>query len=132
MKDKKLILAAIALVVVIAVAVGIFLLTRPRGNTEEKTFTLTVTHADGSKKDFTITTSREFLSQALLDEKIIESGGADEGMYNIVDGESAVYTPENPVYWGFYVGGEYAALGMDQTPIEEGAVYELRYEVSNW
>ena len=43
-----------------------------------------------------------------------------------VDGEKAVYEEDN-AYWGFFVGEEYAQLGIDQTPAEDGAVYKLEY-----
>ncbi|MBR4017733.1 MAG: DUF4430 domain-containing protein, partial [Oscillospiraceae bacterium] len=47
-----------------------------------------------------------------------------------VDGEKAVFEEDN-AYWAFYVDGEYAMLGIDQTPIEDGKVYRLAYTLNN-
>ena len=44
----------------------------------------------------------------------------------VVDGEKAVFEEYN-AYWVFYVDGQYASLGIDQTPIEEGKTYKLEY-----
>ena len=32
-------------------------------------------------------------------------------------------------YWAFYVGDEYASLGVDQTPIADGDSFSLVYTV---
>ena len=34
------------------------------------------------------------------------------------------------MYWSFYVGGEYALTGVDQTPVELGAQYMLKAEAA--
>ena len=44
----------------------------------------------------------------------------------MVDGEKAVYEEDN-AYWAFYEGDAYAQLGIDLTPIADGAVYKLIY-----
>ena len=126
MKNKKLVIAVVALVVVIAVMAGVYFATRPDTSAGEKAFTVTVVHADGSSKDFELTSSEEFLAPALRAEGILTDDGAETGMYLIVDGETASWE-ENQAYWGFYVNGEYAMAGMNDTPIEDGAVYKLEY-----
>lgn len=92
-----------------------------------KTFKLEVCHSDGSTKTFEFVTDKLYLSEALLEEGVIESGGADDGMYNIVDGEEASWAADQ-AYWGFYVNDAYATQGMDTTAIEDGATYKLVYE----
>ena len=52
MKNKKLLIALIAFVAVIAVAVGIFFATRPQAEEGSKAFTVLVVHADGAEKKF--------------------------------------------------------------------------------
>ena len=126
MKNKKLIIALVALVLVVAVFLGIYFAARPQTNTDAKTFTLTVVHSDNSSKDFTITSSEEFLSPALIAEGIINDEGIETGMYFTVDGETASWE-ENQSYWAFYPGEDYATMGMNDTPIEDGAVYKLVY-----
>jgi hypothetical protein len=127
MNNKKLILAAVAFVAVIALFVGVYFATRPATTDGTKTFTLTVVHGDGTSKDFTITSEREFLAEALLDENLIVESDSP-GMYTTVDGETADYSVDQS-YWGFYVDGEYAMEGMNTTPIVHGGKYKLEYTV---
>ena len=128
MKNKKLLIAFIALVVVVAVLLGVYLATRPGSSAGEKTFTLTIVHSDGTSKDMTIHSGEEFLAPALRAEGVLTDDGVETGMYNIVDGETASWE-ENQAYWGFYVNGEYAMAGMNDTPIEDGAAYKLEYTI---
>lgn len=128
MKNKKLIIAVIAVVVVIAVLVGIYFATRPDTSAGEKNFTVTIVHSDGTSRELELSSGEEFLAPALRAEGILTDDGVESGMYNIVDGETASWE-ENQSYWGFYVNGEYAMTGMNDTPIEEGAAYKLEYTI---
>ena len=127
MKSKKLIVAIVAFVAVLALFVGVYFATRPDTTEGSKTFILTVVHSDGTSKDFTITSEKEFLADALLDENLIVESDSP-GMYNTVDGETADYSVDQS-YWSFYVGGEYATEGMNTTPIVDGGNYKLEYTV---
>ena len=131
MKNKKILIAAIALVAVVALFLTVYFVTRPTGTEGTKTFSLTVVHGDGSSKSFTIETQEEFLSHALIAEKIITDEGIETGMYNTVDGETANWDPDQ-AYWSFYVGDAYATEGMNTTPIVDGASYKLEYTISNY
>ncbi len=128
--DKKLIIPLIALVAVAGLMAGIWFSTQnqpenPGTDAAGKTFTLTVIHGDGSEKTFTITSTRQFLAEALLDEKLIEESDSP-GLYIVVDGETADYNVDQS-YWGFFVGEDYATEGMNTTVIQDGAVYKLVY-----
>ena len=128
MNNKKTILAVIALVLAVAVFAGIYLATRPATTEGSKTFTLTVVHADGTSKNFTISTNEKYLAPALKAENILpESEGAD-GMYFTVDGEKADYSV-NQSYWSLYVGEDYAMLGMNETPVNDGDSFKLVYTI---
>ena len=131
MKNKKMLMAAIALVAVVALFLTVYFVTRPTGTEGTKTISLTVVHGDGTSRDFTIQTQEAFLAHALIAEKIITDEGIETGMYNTVDGETANWDPDQ-AYWGFYVNGEYATEGMNTTPITDGASYKLEYTVSNY
>ena len=127
MKNKKTILTVIALVVVVALALGLYVLTRPATTAGGKEFTVTVVHSDGSSKDFTYKSDAEYVGEVVQEEGLVSGEMGDYGLYiKEVDGEKAVYEEDN-AYWGFFVGEEYAQLGIDQTPIEDGAVYKLVY-----
>ena len=127
MKNKKTLIAVIAVVAVLAILLGIYFIARPAATEGEKTFTLTVVHSEGSN-DFTITSDQEFLAQALIAEGIINDEGVETGMYFTVDGETASWE-ENQSYWAVYVGEEYATVGMNDLPIEDGGVYKLEYTI---
>ena len=126
MKNKKILIAAIAAVAVLALMVGIWLITRPDTQEGAKTITVTVVHKDKTEKTFTYHTDEEFLGKVLYAEGLIKNEGADEGMFNIVDGEKADWN-ENKSYWSLYQGEEYAMQGVDTTPISDGDTFKLVY-----
>ena len=158
--SKKSWIALAVLVVVAALLVGVYFLTKDPKTTndepknEQKTteatqgsdgqngtdgteatkpapkyqFTLEIVHANGEKKTISVATDEEILGEYLEKEGIIEGAEGQYGMYIAkVEGEKAVYEEDN-AYWAFYVDGEYALKGVDQTPIENGKVYRLAYE----
>ena len=128
--NKKTVVSLIVLVVVVALIATAYFMFRPGGTLGPKAFTLEIVHADGQTKTLEITASEEFLGEYLINEGIIEGAEGPYGMYIAkVEGEKAVYEEDN-AYWAFYVDGEYASLGVDQTPIENGKIYKLQYEAA--
>ena len=92
-----------------------------------KTFTVTVVRKDGTSKDYTYTTSEEFVGPVLEKEGLIEGNAGPYGMeITKVDGEQAIYN-EDKAYWAVYEGEEYALQGIDTTPAVDGGVYKLVY-----
>ena len=83
---------------------------------------------DKTEKTLTYTAEGGMLGDVLEAEGLIESEGADEGMFHTVDGEKADWN-ENQSYWGFYIDGEYAMTGIYATAIEDGATYKLEYTI---
>ena len=72
---------------------------------------------------FTVHTDEEMLGAALTQHNLIEG---KDGLYTKVNGMVADYNVDQS-YWAFYVDGEMAMVGMDDSPITEGAVYSLVY-----
>ena len=135
MKNKSIIIAAIALVVVVAAMLAVFLATRPSASsptdgaqTAGKTFAVIVIHGDETQKEFTYTTDAEMLGGFLEENGLIDSKGADIGMFHTVDGEKADWN-ENRSYWALYEGDTYANQGIYDTRILDGAVYKLVYTI---
>lgn len=128
MNNKRLVLAAIALVAVIGIFAGIFLATRPEIFAGEKHITVTVVHKDGTEKVFEITTSEEKLAPALKAEGILPAEDGADGMYNTVDGETADWGKDQS-YWYFYIDGAESLLGMNDTSVVDGAHYRIEYTV---
>lgn len=126
--NKKTWIALAAFVVLVAVLLTVFFLTRPETEAGAKEITVTVIHADGSSKNFTYHTDEEYLGALLLAEGLITGS---EGQYGLViesvDGESADWEKDQ-AYWSLYEGEAYADQGVSQTPVRDGATYKLVYE----
>ena len=93
-----------------------------------KKFTVVVVHSDGTEKEFSYETDEEFVGPVLEKAGLIKG---EIGMYGMmiseVDGESI---PDmNKAYWAIYEGEEYAMQGIDTTPVKDGQVYKLVYEL---
>ena len=129
MKNQKVLIAAAALIVLIAVLAGVYFMARPATVAGAKAITVTVVHADGSAKEFRYHTDEEYLGPVLLTEGLVEG---EEGPYGltiyVVDGEKADWN-ENQSYWALYIGEEYAATGADSTPVKDGDSFKLVYTI---
>ena len=139
--NKKIILAVAALIILVGLLAGIYFATAGKpgdsgattgtdaaGNTVTGcSFTVTVVHADKTEKTISYTAEGK-LGAFLEAEGLIDSQGADPGMFHTVDGEKADWN-ENQSYWAFYLGEEYAMTGIYDTDITEGAVYKLVYTI---
>lgn len=129
MKNKKVLLAAIALLVVAGVMAAVYFATRPtvQSWTGSKTITVTVVHSDGKSQEFSYSTDKAYLGEVLQEAGLISGTPGEFGLYmETVDGETASWE-ENGAYWAFYVGEEYATTSVDLAPITDGAVYKLVY-----
>lgn len=126
MKRKNLLIACIALLLAMAAFLAVYFTLLPEAEAGEKTFTVTVVHADGSTETFSYSTDAEKLGAFLEEQGLIASEGADDGMFHTVDGEKADWN-ENKSYWAFYVDGEYAIVGIYDANITDGAAYKLEY-----
>ena len=127
MKNKKLVIAAIALVVVIGLMAGIWMATRPETESGSKGYTVTVVHKDGTVKDFAYRTDAEYLAEALLEEGLVSGEDSQYGLTIItVDGEAAVWATDN-AYWAIWIGEEMAMTGASETPVYDGSAFKLEY-----
>ena len=127
MKNKKLILAVVALIAVVAVMVSVYVGTRPETAEGAKAYSVTVVHSDGTSKVFDLHTDAEYLADALLAEELI---AGEEGSYGLtvitVDGEDAVWDTDN-AYWCIWIGEEMATVGVSEIPVYDGSVFTLEY-----
>ena len=127
MKNKKMLLALVALVAVIGLLLGMYVLTRPETAQGAKAYTVTVKHSDGTVKDFSYRTDAEYLAEALLAEGLIAGEDSAYGLTVItVDGEEAVWDRDN-AYWAIYIDEEAATVGVSQIPVYDGSVFTLEY-----
>lgn len=91
-------------------------------------FDFIVTDAEGNSTKFVIKTDKKTVGEALLDVKLIEG---EDGLYGLyvkkVNGIIADYDKDK-TYWAFFVDGEYAMSGVDETEIEPNKVYSFKIE----
>ena len=129
MKNKKMILIAVAVIAVAALMLGVFLMTRPETVQGSKTVTVTVVHKDGSEKVFTCHTDAEYLGTVLVDEGIVEANYGEFGLYfDTADGETADWNVDNG-WWQVFAGEEPSMVGADQMVINDGDTFKLVYTI---
>lgn len=124
-KSRKItVITAIALVVVIALAAGVWLMTRPETSQGEKNITFTIVNKDKTEEVIKIDTDAEFLADALVEKGIIVY--EPSGLYTTIGGITADYNVDGG-WWAVYEGGEMAPVGLNQLPIQDGGEYEAVY-----
>jgi hypothetical protein len=124
---RKTIIAVIALcAVVIAVLAAYFLLV-PRGVEGEKTILVEVI-VDDSIFTQEIHTNAAYLRQALDEAGLIDGEETAFGFW-VTTVNGRVANEDNEEWWALYVNGEFAMLGVDQMPIEDGDVFVYRLAV---
>lgn len=129
MKNKKLLVSLVALVLVVAVFAGVWLFARPETAAGGKEIAVTVIHKDGTEKVFSYVTEEEYLGPVLLSEGLVEGDMSEYGlMINVVDGETADWNVDQS-YWALYIGAEYATTGADGIVLTDGGEYSLVYTI---
>ena len=126
MKNKKIWLAAIALIAVVGIMVGIWFATRPKPVEGAKAITVEILHKDGTVNSYTIRTDAETLAQAMNEKGLL--GADDNGMYYTVDGETTDYNADQS-WWKLLKNGEDPQLGANDVPIADGDVFRWEYTI---
>ena len=126
--SKKSVFFAILLAAVMAVFLGIWYVARPQLSAGEKDLSIQVIHGDLSTRIFEITTSAEFLGDALTEHDIVQGEMGPYGLYILTaDGETA--DEANQEWWCITRSGESLTTGASETPISNGETYELTLTV---
>lgn len=126
MKNKKIWLAAIALIAVVGIMVGIWFATRPKPVDGAKAITVEILHKDGTVNSYTIQTDAETLAQAMNEKGLL--GADDNGMYYTVDGETTDYNADQS-WWKLLKNGEDPQLGANDVTIADGDVFRWEYTI---
>ena len=129
MKNKKMLLGIVALVVVIAVMAGVYMATRPETVAGGKTVTIEIVHKDGTVKKLEYTTEAEYLADLLLEKELVTGYASEEYGFTIesVDGVTADWNVDG-AYWALYEGEEYATSSAAGIVLLDSGVYRLVYE----
>lgn len=128
---NKIIAAVIVLIILMVAVLALYMLFGQKPSPGSKSITLSIVYMDDSRDDYELQTDAEYLLDAAneIDELTIE--GHNDGAYFYVDainGVSADYDADG-AYWAIYVDGTYGTYGLKDQPIEDGVLYEIRYEV---
>ena len=92
-----------------------------------KTVVVTV-KAGENEVSFTLHTDKTYLSEALLENQLVEGDDGPYGLYiKKVNGIVADYDVDK-TYWGFYKNGEQMMTGVSAAEIADGERYELVLE----
>ncbi len=129
-KNKKTVIVGVVFLVLVAALALVWHFCNPANNTQvgAKEITVTVTHGDGSTKEFTISTDEEYLRAALESQKLISGDDNEYGLYiKTVDGETV--NEANQEWWYLSKGGQMLNTGVDDTPIADGDCFELSFTV---
>ena len=90
----------------------------------QTTFPFTVVDLEGGEVAFEVSTNADTVGEALQEAGLI---AGEEGPYGLmittVNNQRHVY--EEGAYWAFFIDGEYAMTGVDETPIEAGKTYSM-------
>lgn len=129
MKNKKVWIGIVALVLAVCLMGGLWLNGREATVAGGKEITVTVVHKDATEKVFEYSTDAEYLGEILLEEGLVEGENSEYGlMINTVDGETADWSVDQS-YWALYIGEEYATTGADGIVLTDGGEYSLVYTI---
>ena len=129
MKNKKLVVAVIALVLVVGLMLGISMANKPQAVEGSKNVTVVIVYEDGTEKKMEYATDLEFLSELLLEKELVTGYTSEEYGFTIegVDGIVLDWATDS-AYWALYEGDEYATTSAAGIVLVDGGVYKLVYE----
>lgn len=120
----KIILLIAVLIVAALAMLSVYKLFMPQGEAGKKVITVTVVHADQSKKEFTFQTSEAYLGPVITDAGLVEGEDGQYGLFiTSADGETADTSRQQ--WWCITREGESLSTSADQTPIKNGDHFEL-------
>ena len=129
MKTNKKVFALIAIVLVAALMVGVYVMTRPKAVEGGKNVTVVIIYEDGTEKKLEYATDLEYLSELLLEKELATGYTSEEYGFTIeaVDGITLDWSKDG-AYWALYEGDEYATTSAAGIVLVDGGVYKLVYE----
>lgn len=133
MSDKKkkigIVVALLALVLVAAGMILLYLKLRPKPQEGAKTVTLLVVDDKSAEKKYVVHTDAEYLKDAMEEAEGFTFDG-DNSQYGLyltkVNGLRAEYTADG-AYWAIKVNGEDGMYGVDAQVIADGDTFSFVY-----
>ena len=127
-KNKKLILASVAAVLVLAALVVVWLVFGAGTSQGSKSVTIEVVNKAGVTTTYNVRTDAEYL-RGVMDEADGLTFVEENGMVMSVNGETADYMVDQS-YWALYIGDAYCNYGINEQPVADGDVFRIVYTVS--
>ena len=124
--NKKIIIAIIAFLLVIAAVVGAYAVFGPKTVEGSKTVTIEVIDDKGDSKKYEVMTDALYLADAMEDAGITYE--AKDGYVNTVNGITADYNKDKS-YWAFYINGIYCNFGITEQPVNDGDSFKIEYTI---
>ncbi|MBU3878600.1 DUF4430 domain-containing protein [Faecalicatena sp. AGMB00832] len=122
--SKGLIIGLIILVAACIAGLFLYQTWMPKGAKGTKTVMVKVSHSDQSTNEFKYQTEEAYLGEVLKNEGLVEGEDGPYGLFiTSVDNEKADDSKQQ--WWCLTKGGEQVNTSADQTPIEDGDVFEL-------
>lgn len=122
--NKKIWLAVAALVVAVAVLLGVYFVNRPATQAGGKTIAVQVVLLEGEPSDYTIQTDEEYLRGALESIDLIEGSESEYGLF-VTTVNGVTVDDSKQQWWCFTQDGEMLMTGVDTTPIADGDHFEI-------
>ncbi len=132
MKNKKTIIIAVAVLVVIGIFAGLYVGFSEKPQAGAKTVYIEVVDAAASVDEYTVQTDAEYLRQVMDEADGLTYGGTESDygmMVDTVNGYRADYTLDG-AYWAFYVNDEYCNYGIDTQPVANGDIFQIVYTLA--
>lgn len=130
--NKKLLITIVSVVALVAVAVGIWLITAPKAETEPeaKAITVSVLHKNDTVWAMTFYTTSTTLGEALIEKEIIRPQDYENGVIHTVRGEKADPAVDKS-YWKLYIDAEDGPEDIYNVVLENSKDYRLEYTIGD-
>lgn len=127
--NKKIIGMILALVALIILFAMLFVTFRAKPVDGTKNITIEVVDNTATSTLYEITTTADFLQEAIEETEGLEVTGTDGEfglMVDTVNGIRADFTLDG-AYWSFNVNGDYCNYGISEQPILDGDKFQIIY-----
>ena len=91
-------------------------------------FTFRVVDKEGLETWYEVHTDKTIVGEALQELELIDGEEGPYGLYILTVNGVTLDWDTDGMYWSFYIDGEYAITGVDETDIVPGSVYTLQAE----
>lgn len=127
-QKRRLWLTAGALVLLVALFIGIWWRYAEKSTVGSKSIVITVTYEDKAQQSYKLKTDAQYLKEAAQTVLTLDGEDTQYGytVYSI-NGVEANFNKGN-AYWALYVNGEYGNYGVDTQPVTDGDTYAFVYE----